>query len=69
MLKFIAKIFGTKSEKDIKTLMPLVDKINQEYAQFAGISDDELRKKTTDIQEQINAKRHRRSDSRIASKN
>lgn len=55
MLKFIAKIFGTKSEKDIKTLMPLVDKINQEYAQFAGISDDELRKKTTDIQEQINA--------------
>ncbi|UII34492.1 preprotein translocase subunit SecA [Fulvivirga ulvae] len=55
MLNFIAKIFGTKSEKDIKTLMPLVDKINQEYAQFASISDDELRNKTTEIQEQINA--------------
>ncbi|MBL6449672.1 preprotein translocase subunit SecA [Fulvivirga sp. 29W222] len=55
MLKFIAKIFGTKSEKDIKTLMPLVDKINQEYAQYASISDDELRNKTTDIQDQINA--------------
>ncbi|GAA0892553.1 preprotein translocase subunit SecA [Fulvivirga kasyanovii] len=55
MLKFIAKIFGTKSEKDIKTLMPLVEKINQEYAQFASISDDELRNKTTNIQEQINA--------------
>ena len=25
MLKFIAKIFGTKSEKDIKRIMPLVE--------------------------------------------
>ena len=30
MLKFIAKIFGTKSEKDIKRIMPLVDKTKAE---------------------------------------
>lgn len=30
MLKFIAKIFGTKSDKDIKRVMPLVDATKQE---------------------------------------
>ena len=30
MLKFIAKIFGTKSEKDIKRMMPLVEQTKKE---------------------------------------
>ncbi|MTI21934.1 preprotein translocase subunit SecA [Fulvivirga sp. RKSG066] len=54
MLKFIAKIFGTKSEKDIKAVMPLVEKINGEYAKLATISDDELRGKTNAVQQKIN---------------
>lgn len=53
MLKYIAKIFGTKSEKDIKKLMPIVEKINAEYAKLAEISDDELRGKTRAVQEKI----------------
>lgn len=54
MLKFIAKVFGTKSEKDIKRLLPLVEKINQEYAGLKNISDDELREKTHAAQNTIN---------------
>lgn len=54
MLKFIAKIFGTKSEKDIKIVMPIVEKINQEFAQLKDISDDKLRDKTTEVQNIIN---------------
>ena len=54
MLKFIAKVFGTKSEKDIKGIMPLVEKINKEYASYASMSDDDLRNKTLSIQNQIN---------------
>ncbi|ELR69919.1 Protein export cytoplasm protein SecA ATPase RNA helicase [Fulvivirga imtechensis AK7] len=54
MLKFIAKIFGTKSEKDIKLVMPIVEKINQEFAQLKDISDDNLRDKTTEVQNIIN---------------
>jgi preprotein translocase subunit SecA len=46
MLKFIAKIFGTKSEKDIKRLMPLVEATKQAYASLAGLSNDALREKT-----------------------
>ena len=38
MLKFIAKIFGTKSEKDISKLMPLVEETNREWEKLKGIS-------------------------------
>ncbi|MEP2773344.1 MAG: preprotein translocase subunit SecA [Fulvivirga sp.] len=55
MLKYIAKIFGTKSEKDIKKLLPLVEKINEEYAKLSSISDDDLRGKTKQVQEHINS--------------
>ncbi|MEL7004714.1 MAG: preprotein translocase subunit SecA, partial [Bacteroidota bacterium] len=54
MLKFIAKVFGTKSEKDIKRVMPIVKEINNVYAKLADISDDELRNKTKEAQDQIN---------------
>jgi len=55
MLKFIAKVFGTKSEKDIKKLMPLVEEINAEYAKLTQISDDELRAKTNEVQGKIDS--------------
>jgi preprotein translocase subunit SecA len=54
MLKFIAKIFGTKSEKDIKRLMPLVEEAKQEGEKLKSISNDELRNETRKIQDQIN---------------
>ena len=55
MLKFIAKVFGTKSEKDIKQLMPIVKKINEEFDSLSSLSNDELRNKTQEVQDQINA--------------
>ena len=54
MLKFIAKIFGTKSEKDIKRIMPLVEKTKAEGEKLLSISNDELRNETQKIQEIIN---------------
>jgi preprotein translocase subunit SecA len=47
--KTIAKVFGTKSERDIKEITPYVHLINQEYAQLAAISDDELRARTLTV--------------------
>ncbi len=55
MLKFIAKIFGTKSDKDIKRIMPLVEKTKAEGEKLLSISNDELRNETGKIQETINA--------------
>ena len=54
MLKLIAKIFGTKSEKDIKRIMPLVEQTKQEGEQVKSLSNDALREETKKIQEQIN---------------
>ena len=53
MLGFLAKIFGSKSERDIKVLQPLVTKINEEYAKLATLSNDELRAKTAEFKETI----------------
>jgi preprotein translocase subunit SecA len=54
MLKFIAKIFGTKSEKDIKRIMPLVEQTKAEGEKLTSLSNDELRGETKKIQEFIN---------------
>jgi preprotein translocase subunit SecA len=56
MLKLIAKLFGTKSEKDIKRMMPLVEETKREGEKLLSISHDELRAKTLAIQGEINQK-------------
>ncbi|MEX2589974.1 MAG: preprotein translocase subunit SecA [Chitinophagales bacterium] len=57
MLKFInkavEKIFGNKSEKDIKSIMPLVEKTNEIYSGLSSISNDELRNKTKEFRQRI----------------
>jgi preprotein translocase subunit SecA len=55
MLKLISKIFGTKSDKDIKKMMPLVELTKKEGEQLTSISNDQLRGKTAEIQQFINS--------------
>jgi len=56
MLKFIAKIFGSKSEKDIKNVRPMVDATLEESKKLLSISNDDLRAKTFEIQQEINSR-------------
>ncbi|TDI75071.1 MAG: preprotein translocase subunit SecA [Betaproteobacteria bacterium] len=51
--KGFARIFGTKSDKDIKKVLPYVEQINEIYLTFENISDDDLRDETTKIRETI----------------
>ena len=54
MLRIISKLFGgSKSEKDVKNILPVVAKINQIYAQYQSLSNDELRSKTTEFKNRI----------------
>jgi preprotein translocase subunit SecA len=55
MLKLLAKIFGSKSEKDIKQVMPIVEETKREGEKLKSVSHDELRNKTFEIQAEINA--------------
>ena len=56
MLGFLKKILGSKSDKDIKKLYPLVDKINLEYDKLKSLSDEELRGKTILFKNEIKNK-------------
>src|SRR5690606_33741415 len=53
MLNFISKIFGSKSDRDVKSLRPIVDRINEEYQKLSNLSHDELRDKTTNFKARI----------------
>ena len=44
---------GNKSEKDVKSIWPLVGKINSFFDQYQSISNDELRNKTVIFRERI----------------
>ena len=50
----IQKLFGNKADKDVKGLEPFVDKINTEFSKLQGLSNDELREKTTSFKKQVN---------------
>lgn len=53
MLKVLSKLFGSKSERDIKQVRPLVEKIKAEYDKLQALTNDELRAKTFDFKNRI----------------
>ena len=53
MLGFLNKLFGSKSDRDIKLIQPLVEKTKEEYAKLSALSNDELRNKTEDFKAHI----------------
>lgn len=55
IVKGLGKVFGTKSDRDIKTLLPMVDQINSEYGKLQKLSDEELRSQTIEIKAIIDA--------------
>lgn len=67
IINSILKAFvGDKSQKDVKSIRPIVDKINQYYSSFENLSNDELREKTISFKEKIKQARFGQ-DSKIAS--
>ncbi|MBN8879422.1 MAG: preprotein translocase subunit SecA [Sphingobacteriales bacterium] len=54
MLGILSKLFGgNKSDKDVKKIMPVVEKINQYFASYASLSNDQLRQKTQEFRQRI----------------
>lgn len=62
MFKFIKKIFPSKHEKDVKELWPYVDEINQYDEEYQKLTDDELRAKTQEFKDLINANKQETED-------
>jgi len=53
IIKGFSKLFGNKSEKDIKEILPRIAKINAHYASYTNLSNDELRAKTAEFKSRI----------------
>ncbi len=53
MAKFFKKIFGTKSDRDLKAINPIIEKIKKSYVEISKYSGDQLREKTKSFQEYI----------------
>ncbi|TYZ13264.1 preprotein translocase subunit SecA [Hymenobacter lutimineralis] len=51
--KAVAKVFGSKSERDLKEILPYVALINAEYAKLAPLTDDQLRQHSADVRARI----------------
>ncbi|MEL6850265.1 MAG: preprotein translocase subunit SecA [Bacteroidota bacterium] len=53
MKNLISKLFPSKKDKDVQSLLPYVDAVQEEYEKLQGLSDDELRAKTREFQTRI----------------
>jgi preprotein translocase subunit SecA len=51
--KVVNALFGTRHERELKRLWPLVDQINEEWERLRGVSEEELRGQTARFREQI----------------
>ena len=50
---FLTKLFGNKSDRDIKEIMPYVVATKAEYEKLANLSNDELRQQSVELQQII----------------
>jgi len=53
MLEALKKLFGSKHEKDVKAIQPLVTQINIHYEELQQLSDEALRAKTEEFRTRI----------------
>ena len=49
----LAKIFGTKNEREIKAIMPLVEKVNSFESEIQSLNDNDLQAKTLAFKERL----------------
>ncbi len=53
MVAILKKIFGTKNERELKRIQPIVEKINSLEPSISGLSDSELRGMTDKFRERL----------------
>ena len=53
MANFLTKLFGTKSDRDLKQLVPIKDLVLEAYETIKNLSNDELRGKTDEFKQLI----------------
>ena len=52
----LKKLFGNKSDRDMRELLPIVDEVNTEWEKIKGLSNDELRAASGDLRAKIKSR-------------
>jgi len=55
VINLISRVFGTKHERDIKRMWPLVAQINEHYARLRELPDEALQAKTAEFRSRLEA--------------
>jgi preprotein translocase subunit SecA len=53
MKNLLEKVFGTKHDRDVKKMKPLVAEINEHFEKLNSVSDEELRAKTDEFKKRL----------------
>ena len=51
--QILKKLFGDKSDRDMKLIKPFVDKVNAAYPAIKNLSNDKLRQRSAEIRQQV----------------
>ncbi len=51
----LSKVFGTKNERELKRMWPLVEQVNSLESSIAGLSDTDLKNKTAELRNRLEA--------------
>lgn len=51
--KLVSKLFGSKTDRDIKEIKPVIELVNTEFEKLKSISNDDLRHKTIEFKQAI----------------
>src|SRR6185503_14515460 len=51
--KFLTKLFGSSNQRFLKSIQPVVEKINSLESQTKALSDDQLRARTAEFKERV----------------
>ena len=51
--KFLSKLFGNKSTRDMKLIQPIVEEVKKAYPAIQALSNDELRAKTQEVKKYV----------------
>ena len=52
-MKLVSKVVGTKNERELKRMWPMVTAMNEREPAMKALSDDDLRKKTAELKERV----------------
>ncbi len=52
-IEFLSKMFGNKSQRDLREIMPYVDKVKAIYPEIEGLSNDALRARTEVLKQRL----------------